>query len=124
MTIKSTLKLSLVAMAVMSTAQAVGMGGDDLPPAKPGQCFTKAFYPAKYATSTERVLATEASEKVQVIPARYGWTTQKIKVSDGTQRTITVPATYKTVYERVLAVPGTKTWRTSLSTNALKHLQH
>ncbi len=118
MTIKSTLKLSLVAMAVMSTAQATGVGGDDLPPAKPGQCFTKAFYPAKYATTTERVLATEASEKVQVIPAKYGWTTQKIKVSDGTQRTITIPATYKTVYERVLAVPATKTWRTSLRTNA------
>ncbi len=118
MTIKSTLKLSLVAMAVMTSAQATGVGGDDLPPAKPGQCFTKAFYPAKYATTTERVLATEASEKVQVIPAKYGWTTQKIKVSDGTQRTITIPATYKTVYERVLAVPATKTWRTSLRTNA------
>ncbi len=118
MTIKSTLKLSLVAMAVMSTAQATGVGGDDLPPAKPGQCFTKAFYPAKYATTTERVLATEASEKVQVIPAKYGWTTQKIKVSDGTQKTITIPAQYKTVYERVLAVPATKTWRTSLRTNA------
>ncbi len=118
MTIKSTFKLSLVAMAVMSTAQAAGVGGDDLPPAKPGQCFTKAFYPAKYATTTERVLATEASEKVQVIPAKYGWTTQKIKVSDGTQRTVTIPATYKTVYERVLAVPATKTWRTNLRTNA------
>ena len=118
MTIKSTLKLSLVAMAVMTSAQATGVGGDDLPPAKPGQCFTKAFYPAKYATTTERVLATEASEKVQVIPAKYGWTTQKIKVSDGTQRTVTIPATYKTVYERVLAVPATKTWRTNLRTNA------
>jgi len=114
MTIQNTLKLSLIAMAVVSIAQAT----DDLPPAKPGQCFTKAFYPAKYATTTERVLAREASEKVQVIPAKYGWTTQKIKVSDGTQRTITIPATYKTVYERVLAVPATKTWRTSLRTNA------
>ena len=118
MTIKSTLKLSLVAMAVMSTAQAAGINGDDLPPAKPGQCFTKAFFPAKYATSTERVLASEASEKVQLIPAKYGWSTEKIKVSDGTQRTVTIPATYKTVYERVLAVPSTKTWRTNLRTNA------
>jgi len=118
MTIKSTLKLSLIAIAVMATAQASAIDGDDLPPAKPGQCFTKAFFPAKYATSTERVLASEASEKVQVIPAKYGWGTEKIKVSDGTQRTVTVPATYKTVYERVLAVPATKTWRTSLRTNA------
>jgi len=118
MTLKDTFKLSLIAMAVVTTANAAAIDGDDLPPAKPGQCFTKAFFPAKYATSTERVLASEASEKVQVIPAKYGWGTEKIKVSDGTQRTVTVPATYKTVYERVLALPATQTWRTALRTNS------
>jgi len=118
MTIKETFKLSLVAMAVLTSANAAAIDGDDLPPAKPGQCFTKAFFPAKYATSTERVLASEASEKVQVIPAKYGWGTEKIKVSDGTEKTITVPATYKTVYERVLSKPAAKTWRTSLNKNA------
>jgi regulator of extracellular matrix RemA (YlzA/DUF370 family) len=119
MTIKDTLKLSLIAAAMMTSANAQSaIDGDDLPPAKPGQCFTKAFFPAKYATTTERVLASEASEKVQVIPAKYGWGTEKIKVSDGTQRVVTVPATYKTVYERVLSKPASQTWRTSLSTNA------
>ena len=119
MTIKDTLKLSLIAAAMITSATAQSaMDGDDLPPAKPGQCFTKAFFPAKYATTTERVLASEASEKVQVIPAKYGWGTERIKVSDGTQRVVTVPATYKTVYERVLAKPATQTWRTSLSSNA------
>jgi len=118
MTLKDTFKLSLIAMAVVTTANAAAIDGDDLPPAKPGQCFTKAFFPAKYATSTERVLASEASEKVQVIPAKYGWGTEKIKVSDGTQRTVTIPATYKTVYERVLALPATQTWRTALRTNS------
>jgi regulator of extracellular matrix RemA (YlzA/DUF370 family) len=120
MTIKDTLKLSLIATAMMSSANAQSSidGGDDLPPAKPGQCFTKAFFPAKYATTTERVLASEASEKVQVIPAKYGWGTEKIKVSDGTQRVVTIPATYKTVYERVLSKPASKAWRTSLNTNA------
>jgi len=118
MTIKETFKLSLVAMAVLTSANAAAVDGDDLPPAKPGQCFTKAFFPAKYATSTERVLASEASEKVQVIPAKYGWGTEKIKVSDGTQKTITIPATYKTVYERIMTKPATKTWRTSLNNNA------
>ncbi len=114
MTIKDTFKLSLIAITAITTANAI----DDLPPAKPGQCFTKAFFPAKYATSTERVLATEASEKVQIIPARYTWGAEKIKVSDGTQRTVTVPATYKTVYERVLAKPAARTWRTALRKNA------
>jgi len=118
MTIKDSLKLSLIAAAVMTSANAQSIDGDDLPPAKPGQCFTKAFFPAKYATTTERVLASEASEKVQVLPAKYGWGTERIKVSDGTQRTITVPATYKTVYNRIMSKPATKTWRTNLNNNA------
>ena len=117
MTIKNTLKLSLIAMTAISTANAA-MGDDDLPPAKPGQCFTKAFFPAKYASSTEKVLATEASEKVQIVPARYTWGSEKIKVTDGTQRTVTVPATYKNVYERVLAKAANRTWRTALRKNA------
>ena len=120
MTIKDTFKLSLAAAAVMvSTATAQSsMDGDDLPPARPGQCFTKAFYPAKYTTTTERILATEASEKVQVIPAKYGMTTEKIKISDGTERIVTTPATYKTVYQKVLSKPAQQTWRTSLGANA------
>ncbi len=119
MTIKETLRLSLVAMTMITIANAQSaIDGDDLPPAKPGQCFTKAFFPAKYATTTERVLASEASEKVQVIPAKYGWGTERIKVSDGTQRTVTIPATYKTVYNRVMTKPATKTWRTALNRNA------
>ena len=119
MTIKDSLKLSLIAAAVMTSVNAQSaIDGDDLPPAKPGQCFTKAFFPAKYATTTERVLASEASEKVQVIPAKYGWGTERIKVSDGTQRTVTIPATYKTVYNRLLTKPSTQTWRTGPNSNA------
>ncbi len=115
MTIKDTLRLSLVAAAVMSVANAQSaIDGDDLPPAKPGQCFTKAFFPAKYTTTTERVLASEASEKVEVIPAKYGWGTEKIKVSDGTERVIAAPAQYKTVYEKVLKSPAQTIWRTRL----------
>ena len=121
MTIKDTFKLSLIAAAVMTSAnaqQAINGDSDDLPPAKPGQCFTKAFFPAKYATTTERVLASEPSEKLNIIPAKYGWGTEKIKVSDGTQRVVTIPAKYKTVYERVLSKPASKTWRTNLRNNA------
>jgi len=115
MTIKDSLRLSLVAAAVMVTANAASsIDGDDLPPAKPGQCFTKAFFPAKYTTTTERVLASEPSEKVQTIPAKYGYTTEKIKVSDGTERVITTPASYKTVYSKVMSKPAQQTWRTSL----------
>ena len=119
MTIKNRLKMSLIAVAILTTANAQSaMDGDDLPPAKPGQCFTKAFFPAKYTTVTERVLASEPSEKVEVIPPKYGWTTQKIKISDGTERIITTPPVYKTIYQKMLIKPAQRTWRTSLSPNA------
>jgi len=114
MTIKNTLKLSLVAAMVMTIANAE----DDLPPAKPGQCFTKAFFPAKYTTITEKVLVSEPSEKIVVIPAKYEWVTQKIKVSDGVERVIVQPPQYKTVYEKVLVRPPQKVWKTSLSPSA------
>ena len=119
MTVKNRLKMSLIAVAILTTANAQSaMDGDDLPPAKPGQCFTKAFFPAKYTTVTERVLASEPSEKVEVIPPKYGWTTQKIKISDGTERIITTPPVYKTIYQKMLIKPAQRTWRTSLSPNA------
>jgi regulator of extracellular matrix RemA (YlzA/DUF370 family) len=119
MSIKATLRLSIIATALLTTSNAASaIDGDDLPPAKPGQCFTKAFFPAKYTTTTERVLASEASEKVQVIPAKYGWTTEKIKISDGTERVVTTPPVYKTVYEKMLVKPAQQTWRTSLSSSA------
>jgi len=118
MTIKNTLKLSLVTAVVMVSANAAVTDGDDLPPAKPGQCFTKAFFPAKYTTVTEKVLVSEPSEKVIVIPAKYEWVTQKIKVSDGVERVIAQPPQYKTAYEKILVKPAQKIWKTSLSQSA------
>jgi len=73
MTIKNTLKLSLITATIVVSANAQStIDRDDLPPAKPGQCFTKAFFPAKYATTTERVLVSEATEEVKVIPMGQG----------------------------------------------------
>lgn len=119
MKLEKTFKLSLVLASVFVVAQADSQAnGDDLPPAKPGQCFTKAFFPAQYATTTERVLASEASEKVEVIPPRYEMVTERIKVSDGTEKIITTQPQFKTVSERVLAKPEEKIWRTSLANNA------
>ena len=84
--------------------------------AKPGQCFTKTFYPPKVTKvtrikSTKRVVTTDSSIKYEVIPAKYTWVTKRVKVSDGTERIITTPAVYKTIYERVMVEPSSKEWR-------------
>ena len=72
------------------------------PNAKPGQCFTKIFTPAKYRTVTEKQLAEEASQRIEVIPASYKKGTKRVLVSEATEKLQVIPATYKTVTERVL----------------------
>ncbi len=72
------------------------------PNAKPGQCFTKIFTPAKYRTVNEKQLAEEASQRIEVIPASYKQGTKRVLVSEATEKLQVIPATYKTVTERVL----------------------
>jgi len=72
------------------------------PNAKPGQCFTKIFTPAKYRTVTEKQVAEEAGQRIEVIPASYKKGSKRVLVSEATEKLQVVPATYKTVTERVL----------------------
>ena len=91
--------------------------------AKPGQCFTKSFYPPQYTKVTKvkskkRVLIHDASVKYEVIPAKYTTYEERVKVSDGKEKIIVTPAVYKTVHERVLVTPAQKTWRKELSNSS------
>ncbi len=108
-------------MVMVSAHATSAIDGDDLPPAKPGQCFTKAFFPAKYTTITEKVLVSEPSEKVVVVPARYEWDTQKIKVSDGVERTHRSTPHIKLVYEENFGKTGQRVWEDHL-VKSLVHL--
>lgn len=77
-----------------------------LPPqAKAGECYARVFVPPTYETLTERLLKTEASERVEVIPASYAWGEEKVVVSEASERIEVIPATYKTVQERVMVTP-------------------
>ncbi len=83
--------------------------GDLLPPhAKPGQCFTRLWVPAKYETISERILVEEAGERIEIIPAKFTTTKKRIMVKEASEKLVTVPATFKTVKERVLVKPATK----------------
>jgi len=93
--------------------------------AKPGQCFTKSFYPPQYTKvtrvkSTKRVLLNDASVKYDVIPAKFTWHEERVKVSDGTEKIVVKPAIYKTVYKKILVEPAKKIWRKGLKNNDSK----
>lgn len=83
--------------------------GDLFPPnAEAGQCYARVLFPAKYETVSERVLAKEASERIEVIPASFQDGTERVLVREATSRLEVIPATYKTVTEQVLVKPASK----------------
>lgn len=91
------------------SVQRTSIGGDaDLPPAKPGECYARILIPAKYETSTEKVVDVEASERVEIIPARYEFVEERVLVSEASERIEVIPATYKTVTETVTVVPASE----------------
>lgn len=118
--------------APMQTA----MAGDSLlPPSnQPGQCFARVFVEPKYETYQERVLASEASAKIEIIPAKFAmaeervlvseaatrieaipasfkWVEQRMMVKPASSRMVEVPASYKTTTEKVLVQPAHSIWK-------------
>ncbi len=92
-----------VITAVMAEAQEM------LPPnAKPGECYARVYVPPAFRTTEERMLKTEASEKVDIIPARYEWVEQQVLVKEASQRLEVVPATYGWKEESILIKPESK----------------
>ena len=90
-----------------SSRSTAGAGDADLPPnAKPGECYARVILPAKFESTTERVLVRDASEKIDVIPATYKSSKQRVLVREASTRLEVVPATYKTIQERVLVRPA------------------
>ena len=71
------------------------------PNAKPGECYARVLIPAKYTLETEKVLAKEAGDKVEVIPAKYQMVDKKILVKEASEKIVTIPAKYKTVTEKI-----------------------
>lgn len=84
-------------------APMMAAGAGMLPPnARPGECYARVWIAPKFKTVTERRLAKEAAERLEVIPAKYGMENQRILVSGESEQLIPVPATYKQVSERIL----------------------
>ncbi len=86
-------------------------GGADIDSAVPGQCFHEHSNAAKYKTVTERVLVSEASEKIELVDARYEWVEQRVMVSPEVRKLVEVPATYETITEKVLVESAKTVWK-------------
>jgi len=99
------LQSSLETKTSMTVADNTGAYAD-LPPAKPGECYARILIPAQYESYTDRLLASEASERVEIIPAQYEWAEERVVVNEGGERIEVVPATYRMVTETVVVEPA------------------
>ena len=93
-------------LAARQSTTATAGSSDLFPPnAEPGHCYARVLIPATWGQTTETVLVSEASERVEVIPARYETVTERVLVKEASSRLETIPARYETVEERVMVRP-------------------
>ena len=74
----------------------------DLADANPGECYAQVYTPAKYETTTRRVVKSEASYRLETVPAVYENVTERVMTKESSERLEVVPAVYETVEERVM----------------------
>lgn len=75
------------------------------PNPEPGHCYARVLIPATWGQTTETVLVSEASERVEIVPARYETVTERVLVKETSSRLETIPARYDTVEERIMVRP-------------------
>ncbi|HFD86768.1 MAG TPA: peptidoglycan-binding protein, partial [Gammaproteobacteria bacterium] len=108
---RNTLSLFVAAALFVSGATHAQIDATStLPDAKPGECYAKVIFPAKYESRTEEVVVSEPSERIEVIPPKYEWVQDTVQVKDASFKLVPVPATYEKVTERIEVKPATTQW--------------
>lgn len=103
--------------AFNSCIQAAKSSGMDMLTAQNGTCYYEHYKPAKYTTTTQRILASEASQRIESIPATYRSITKKIATTSTTMKLIPIPIKYKKVKEDVTIAPARSEWQKTTCQN-------
>ena len=103
--LKSSIEVNPV---VLSAAQKAGV---NLNTAKAGVCYHEHYQPAKYETKTEKVLVSEAYQKLTAVPAKFENATERVLVRAASKKLVEVPAVYETIKEKVLVEPAKSEWK-------------
>jgi len=93
---------------LLASARKAGIQLDN---ATPGTCFHEHYIAPKYKTVIEKVLVSEASEKITVTPAKYETVSKKILIKEASYKLVAVPEQYKTVSEKILVEPARTVWK-------------
>lgn len=77
----------------------------DMPIARPGQCFARVTIPATYETYTEETIVQPEYMGSRTIPARYETADVQVLVEAERTEQVVIPAVYRTVRETVMVEP-------------------
>lgn len=100
-------------------AQAItGASASLLPPAKPGECYTRVLIPARFETEKVKMVKKSAGEKITLIPGQYGWDEEKILVEEASKKLVPVQGSYSTETVTYQINGGRTYWATSLNPGA------
>jgi hypothetical protein len=112
-------QMNATAAGTEETAQAVAADGNSLlPPAQPGECYTRVLIPARFETETVKMLKKAAGEKIELLPGEYGWDEEKVLVEEASSRLVAVPGSYSTEKVTYQISDGRLYWATSLKSGA------
>jgi len=77
---------------------------------KPGQCYYEYYTTDQYKSVQQKVLISQAYDKLEPIPARFSKSAKQVMVKAASKRLVEVPAVFKSVKEEVLIEPAHKEW--------------
>lgn len=85
--------------------------GVDLESAKPSQCFSEYYVPAKFETTEKEVLVKEEAEQISIADAQYEQTEETVMVKASSKDKVLVEAEYEVVEEQVMVEPAKAVWK-------------
>jgi hypothetical protein len=75
---------------------------NDLPLAKPGECYARIYTPSKYEVEEYQVIKVPASSRIEISPAAYETIEMSRMVKEASKQIMEIPAVYNTVEESIL----------------------
>lgn len=97
--------------AFSSCVQSASNSGMNIRNAKVGTCFYEHYQAEKYITTTSKLLASQASERIVVTPATYRTVSKQITVDSTSAKLIPSVAVYKKVQDKVVVAPARTEWK-------------
>lgn len=109
---RGVLASSIASIVVFSPMTATALDDIDnvLPPAQSGECYAKVLVPPVYKTETIKAIISEATEKLEIVPAKYATTTERVLIKESALRKKEIQPSHDFVEKRIKVADAFSVW--------------